>query len=124
MATAADNDPIRVTVTGPDFDTGELRSTTIVVPAIAGDAETALADQGLTVSEEDGQLLLDEPFMGTPHFKAIGTEYDYYGDLPVIITGVEVENDRMPKEIFFIPALLLLAGLVLIQRPRATQPAF
>lgn len=124
MAAAEDDDPIRVTITGPDFDTGELRPTTIIVPAIAGDAETALADQGLTVMEEDGQLLLEEPFPGTPHFETIGTEYDYYGDLPVIVTGIEVENDRMPKELFFIPALLLLAGVVMIQRPRATQPAF
>ena len=124
MASAEDGVPVRLTITGPDFDTGELRPTTVVVPAIMGDADTALNDQGLTVMEEEGQLLLDEPFPGTPHFETLGTEYDYYGDLPVIVTGVEVENDRMPKEIFFIPALLLLAGVVMIQRPRATQPAF
>ena len=124
MATAEDAEPIRVTITGPDFDTGELRPITIVVPALNGDAETALSDQGLTVMEDDGQLLLEEPFPGTPHFETLGTDYDYYGDLPVIITAVEIENERMPKEIFFIPALLLLAGVVMIQRPRATQPAF
>ncbi|WP_428926797.1 TRAP transporter permease [Marinibacterium sp. SX1] len=124
MATAEDAEPIRVTITGPDFDTGELRPITIVVPALNGDAETALSDQGLTVMEDDGQLLLEEPFPGTPHFETLGTDYDYYGDLPVIVTAVEIENERMPKEIFFIPALLLLAGVVMIQRPRATQPAF
>ena len=124
MASAEDGVPVRLTITGPDFDTGDLRPTTIVVPAMSGDADTALSEQGLTVMEEDGQLLLEEPFPGTPHFETLGTEYDYYGDLPVIVTGVEVENDRMPKEIFFIPALLLLAGVVMIQRPRATQPAF
>ena len=37
---------------------------------------------------------------------------------------VEVENERMAKELFFIPALLLLLVIVLIQRRRATQPAF
>jgi len=41
-----------------------------------------------------------------------------------MIDKVQIENDRLPKEIFFIPALLLLAGVVMIQRPRATQPAF
>ncbi|CAN0576810.1 unnamed protein product, partial [Laminaria digitata] len=35
-----------------------------------------------------------------------------------------VEADRIPKEIFFIPALLLLACIVLIQRRRATQAPF
>ena len=96
----------------------------MVVPAISGDAMTALGDQGLTVMEEGDALLLDEPFPGTPHFETLGNEYDFYGDSPVVIQEIQIENDRLPKEIFFIPALLLLAGLVLIQRPRATQPAF
>ncbi len=124
MADVPDGQEIRITVAGPDFDTAEIRPTTITVPAIAGDAEGALQAQGLTVLEEDGKLLLDEPFPGTPHFETLGTEYDYYGDAPVTVTKVQIENERMPKEIFFIPALLLLAGLVMIQRPRATQPAF
>jgi len=115
---------IRVMIEGPDFDTGQMRPTTVVIPAVAGDGETALSDQGLTVMEEDGRLLLDEPFPGTPLFDQLGTEYDYYGDNPVVISAVEVENERIAKEWFFIPALLLLAGVVMIQRPRATQPAF
>ncbi len=115
---------IRLTIEGPDFDTAEIRPTTIVVPGIAGDGTAALSEQGLNVIEEDGVLKLEEPFPGTPHFEAIGIEYDFYGDSPVILDKVEVENDRMPKELFFIPALILLAGIVLIQRPRATQPAF
>jgi TRAP-type uncharacterized transport system fused permease subunit len=115
---------IRLLVEGPDFDTGKIRPTTIVIPSVAGDAEGALSAQGLTVYPEGEALRLDEPFPGTPHFEALGNEYDFYGDDPVVITQVQVENDRLPKEIFFIPALLLLAGLVLIQRRRATQPAF
>ena len=124
MDAAPEDREIRVTVMGPDFDTGELRPTTILVPALPGDGIGALQAQGLTVMEEDGNLLLEEPFPGTPHFETLGTEYDYYGDAPVVVTEVQVENERMPKELFFIPALILLAGIVLIQRPRATQPAF
>ncbi|MCA0963355.1 TRAP transporter permease [Salipiger bermudensis] len=124
MSEEPDGADIRVLIEGPDFDTGKVRPTTVVIPAVAGDGETALADQGLTVFEEDGRLLLDEPFPGTPLFDQIGTEYDYYADTPVVISAVEVENERMAKEWFFIPALLLLAGVVMIQRPRAKQPAF
>ena len=124
MDAAAEGKALRLTVAGPDFDTGEVRPTTISFPAVPGDAMTALSDQGLTVLEEGGALVLEEPFPGTPHFENLGLEYDFYGDSPVFIDKVEVENDRMPKELFFIPALLLLAGVVLIQRPRATQPAF
>ncbi len=115
---------IRMIIEGPDFDNAKIRPVTIVIPGIAGDALTALADQGLNTLEEGDALLLDEPFPGTPYFESIGNEYDFYGDSPVIIKSVQIENDRLPKELFFIPALLLLGGLMLIQKPRATQPAF
>ncbi|MBZ0123793.1 MAG: TRAP transporter permease [Roseovarius sp.] len=121
---AAEGQDIRLTVEGPDFDTGKTRSTVIVIPGSGGDALAALGDQGLTAMAEDGALILEEPFPGTPHFETIGIEYDYYGDASVVIAQAQVENERMPKEMFFIPALLLLAGIVLIQRPRARQPAF
>ncbi|MEM7521153.1 MAG: DUF3394 domain-containing protein [Pseudomonadota bacterium] len=61
---------------------------------------------------------------GTPFFACLGNEYDFYGDAPDQITQVQIENERMPKELFFIPALLLLMGIVLLQGRRATQPAF
>jgi TRAP transporter 4TM/12TM fusion protein len=124
MDGAAEGKEIRLVVEGPDFDTAEIRPTTVVVPALPGDGEGALSAQGLMVIEEDGVLRLDEPFPGTPHFENLGLEYDFYGDSPVAITRVEIENDRLPKELFFIPALLLLAGIVLIQRRRATQAPF
>ena len=124
MAGAETGKELRVVVEGPDFDTGKLRPTTITLPAINGDAEAALDAQGLALLVDGDVLAMDEPFPGTPFFESLGNEYDFYGDTPVQITAVQIENDRMPKEIFFIPALLLLAGLVLIQRPRATQPAF
>lgn len=125
MDGAVEGQDIRLTVEGPDFDTAEVRPVTILLPAVAGDGTATLQEQGLTLMEQDGQLVLDEPFGGTELIQAVsGQEFDYYGDSPVVITTVEIENDRMPKELFFIPALLLLAGLMMIQRPRATQPAF
>lgn len=115
---------IRLMVEGPDFDTGDNRSTTVTMIYDGGDAMAALESQGLAVMAEEGKLLLEEPFPGSVHFGTLGTEYDYYGDFPVVISQVQVENDRLPKELFFIPALLLLAGLVMIQRPRVTQAPF
>ncbi|MBY6122276.1 TRAP transporter permease [Mameliella alba] len=122
MADVPEGKDVRITVEGPDFDTFEVRPVTIVLPS-AG-AET-LDAQGLVVNEEDGKLLLDEPFGGPDLIQPVsGQEFDYYADDPVQITRVEIENERMPKEIFFIPALLLLAGIVLVQRRRATQAPF
>ncbi len=122
MNTTPEGKEIRFTVEGPDFDTLEVRPVTIVLPS-AG-AET-LSAQGLLVMSEGDLLRIDEPFGAPPAVAPIsGVEFDYYGDDPVVITQIEVENDRLPKELFFIPALLLLAGLVLIQRRRAEQPPF
>ena len=124
MARAENGKEIRVVVAGPDFDTGNIRPTTITLPAVAGDAMRALDAQGLAVLPDGDVLAMDEPFPGTPFFESLGNEYDFYDDTPVEITEVQIENDRSPKELFFIPALILLLGIVLIQRRRATQPAF
>ncbi len=124
MASAETGQELRIVIEGPDFDTGKLRPTTITLPAVAGDAEAALDAQGLLVLPDGDLLAMDEPFPGTPFFASLGNEYDFYGDSPVQITEVQIENDRAPKELFFIPALLMLAGIVMIQRRRATQPAF
>ena len=54
---------------------------------------------------------IEEPFPGTPFFESIGKSFDYYGDDPVVVSNIRTEKDRIFKEIFYIPALLLL-GLV------------
>ncbi|WP_433990364.1 hypothetical protein SuNHUV7_19780 (plasmid) [Pseudoseohaeicola sp. NH-UV-7] len=124
MASAETGKELRVIVEGPDFDTAAIRPTTIILPAIADDAEGALSAQGLTILPDGDTLAMDEPFPGTPFFESLGNEYDFYGDTPVQVTQVQIENERLPKELFFIPALILLMGIVLIQSRRATQPAF
>jgi TRAP transporter 4TM/12TM fusion protein len=118
MAQQPDATDLRLLISGPDFSDSEITPTTIIVPAKSGDAEGALMDQGLAVLEEDGQLLLEEPFPGTPHFDTLGNDYDFYGDTPVTITAVEVENDRILKEVFFVPAFLLLGLVFLMQMGR------
>ena len=64
------------------------------------------------------------PFPGTPYFGQLANDYDFNGNAPAQIEAIEIENDRMAQEIFFIPALLLLLMIVAIQRPRATQRPF
>ena len=115
---------VRLVLQGPDFDTFKLSRTTIVVPSVAGDGQTALSEQGLSPIVEGDVLRLDEPFPGTPFFSKLTDAYDFYGDEPVQILRAEVAADRPPKELFFIPAFLLLALIVLAQRPRATQRPF
>jgi len=115
----------RLQISAPDFDTGIVGATTVTfTPETEGSGADRLQAAGLTVIEGDGILAIDEPFPGTPYFETLANDYDFYGDEPAQIAVVAIENERMAKEIFFIPALLLLLLIVAIQRPRATQPAF
>lgn len=67
--------------------------------------------------------MLDEPLAGTQFFSEL-SGYDFYGDTPVVIETVQQPVERIAKEIFYIPALLLLLGVILLQRRRQTVPAF
>ena len=73
--------------------------------------------------EEDGKAKLEEPLAGTKFFTKFQM-FDFYGDEPVEISLVELDAERMMKEVFYIPALLLLGIVILFQRRRQTQPAF
>jgi hypothetical protein len=91
----------------------------------AGDDGAArLGEAGLLTLQEDGLIKLEEPAFGTIYFEKLSRQYDFYGDEPVQIVLAEIEAERMAKELFFLPAFLLLFLLIMVQRRRATQPAF
>ena len=122
----AEGDVLRATVSGPDFNDPDTERATMIEIPIGGEGDVAamLAGQGLVITgEKDGAAVLDEPLFGTP-FERLGTELDFYSDAPVAITTVSVANARPAKELFFIPAFLLLGLVILLQRRRQTAPAF
>ena len=110
---------LTMVVSGPDFDTGEISSTTILVP-LGEPAEAAkrLNEAGLNVIVEDGFAVIEEPFPGTPFFETVGKIFDFYGDDPVRIADIRSPAERVPKEVFYIPAVGLLGLIVLLQRRR------
>ena len=112
----------RLVISAPDFDTGEVKQTTVVFTAGApGSGSDRLAAEGLTVFEEDGILRLDEPFPGTHYFEVLGDGYDFYADEPAQILAAQLENERPMKEIFYFPALVLLAFIAWLQLGRARR---
>ena len=119
------NEPLRLIVSGPDFDDVDktLTRTVALVLEDGDDAFSRLDAAGLTVNVIDGVATVDEPFAGTPFFQEFA-DYDFYGDKPVEIKTIQTPAARMPKEVFYLPALLLLGLIVLLQRRRQTVPAF
>ncbi|MEM1345372.1 MAG: TRAP transporter permease [Pseudomonadota bacterium] len=116
---------VRLIVAGPDFDTLEMQSTTIVLtPEAEGSGLDRLQAVGLGVLFQGEVLALDEPFAGTPFFETLANSYDFYADEPVRIEEALIEANRLPQELFWIPGLLVLGLVVLLQRRRATQSPF
>jgi TRAP transporter 4TM/12TM fusion protein len=122
---APENDNLRIVIRGPDFDDPDkISDLTMILPLGAKtDGESRLKALGIVVMETDGKAALDEPFPGTMAFQKL-QDYEFYGDQPVEIATIQLNADRMPKEIFYIPALLLLIVVVLVQRRRMEVPAF
>ncbi len=113
-----ENHEMQILIQGPDFDTGEMAETTLVVPlGGVGDGQSRLEAAGLTVMMEEGRALLEEPFPGTAYEK-LGQDYDFYANDPVEVVHALVPNDRIIKELFYIPALILLAFVIWLQRRR------
>ncbi|MTI16074.1 TRAP transporter fused permease subunit [Rhodobacteraceae bacterium RKSG542] len=115
---------VRLMIKGPDFDNPDRMTTRTITLDIGNETgKDWLEENGLSYFDEDGTIVLDEPFPGTK-FSQDFQDFDFYGDKPVVIEKSEVPADRMPKEIFYFPALLLLGVVILFQRRRQTQPAF
>ncbi len=115
----------RLRISAPDFDTGIIGKKTInFSPQIDGSASERLDNSGLSIIEDDGVIILDEPFPGTEYFSVLANDFDFYGEQPAQIVSIGIENQRFLKEIFFIPAFILLFIIVFIQRPRAKQSPF
>ncbi|WP_417588639.1 TRAP transporter permease [Pararhodobacter oceanensis] len=124
VAEASDGDTLRLLIEGPDFNSGENTSTTLVMQIEGeGDAAARIGASGLMLIPEGDVMRLDEPMFGTDIAETLG-EFDFYADTPVRLASVQAPQARMPQEIFYIPALLLLFGVIMLQRRRQTQPAF
>ncbi|PWR01560.1 C4-dicarboxylate ABC transporter [Meridianimarinicoccus roseus] len=111
---------MRVIVAGPDFLTGDPKELTLALPVDGEGASGAdrLEGLGLAFMEDGGQMVMEEPFFGTP-FAEDMSGFDFYGDTPVTLSEVKMPASQLPKELIWIPALLLLGGVVMLQRARA-----
>ncbi|SFJ69496.1 TRAP transporter permease [Celeribacter neptunius] len=109
---------LRVVISGPDFDTLEIKDLTVVLDVAEGDLQTRLDALGLMLMPEGDKMILEEPMFGTALSDKLAS-FDFYGDEPVEITLVQAPSDQLPKELIFIPALLLLGLVTVLQSRRA-----
>ena len=69
------------------------------------------AGAGIEFREEEGKLLVDNMSFGGPS-EQLGIDFDWE------VVELEVAADRMPKEVFYIPALLLVGMVYMLQMRR------
>lgn len=118
---ASVGDELRLVVSGPDYDTGEPKETTLVMP-ISSEAsgEDRLNAFGLLLMADGDAVNMDEPSFGSPFSNSLSS-FDFYGDDPVTIASVQAPAGQMPKEIIFLPALLFLALIAFLQNARISK---
>ena len=121
---AHDGDSLRLLIEGPDFNTGDMISTTLVMQIEGeGSAADRIDASGLLLFPEGDVVRLDEPMFGSDTAETL-SNFDFYADEPVRLAAVQTATERLPAQIFYIPALLLLGLVILLQRRRQTKPAF
>jgi TRAP transporter 4TM/12TM fusion protein len=117
-----DDATVRLAISGPSFDNPDETLTRTMAFGLgpAGEAGDVRLEQatGLVVRVENGVAILDEPFDMNSLAGRTLSALDFYADEPVQITAVEVSSEQMPKEVFYIPAFLIFALVVFLQRRR------
>ena len=90
-----------------------VRERTMVFEAGEGDAAERLHKVGLTVREQDGELLIDDVGIKS-RAEALGL--DFMDDNRIM--GIEMPAQRPSKEFFSIPGVLIFFGILILHRYR------
>lgn len=110
---APDDGDIRLNLSGISIDGDEVSALYLLPLGKSGAAGTARLQQGagLVLRQDEQTVIVDAIEFGKAAEQA-GIDFDWE------VTSVEVLAERLPKEIFYLPALLLLAAVVVMQRRR------
>ena len=102
---------IRIRVVGEDLEGRSIDKIVMLPLGAKGDGKERLANAGLELRFEDGKALVDNVVFGsTAERQKIDFDYE--------IPSVERKADRPPRQLFYIPALLLLGTIVMAQLGR------
>ncbi|WP_062270472.1 TRAP transporter permease [Endozoicomonas arenosclerae] len=116
VETLPENSEARLWVSGENLE-GRIVSKLAILPAGSlSEGTERLREMGLEVIENEDQLVVDMVGFDSPAEKA-GIDFDWKLDT------LEVPAERLPRELIWIPALLLLGLIFLGQRKRRRELA-
>ncbi len=102
---------LRFTAFGINIDGDEVTRTVVLPMGTAGEGAQRLAEAGLEVRVEGEKAYIDNLVFGSPAEQA-GLDFDWE------ILSVETEAERWPRQLMYVPALLVLGLIALAQRGR------
>jgi len=102
---------LRIMLKGEKMDGTEFTKTVMLPVGDEGTGAERLAAIGIETREEDGKTLIDNVVFSSAAEKA-GIDFDQE------LLNIQVPSKRLPKQLMFIPALLLYAAVALLQRSR------
>ncbi|AKO99089.1 TRAP transporter, 4TM/12TM fusion protein (plasmid) [Marinovum algicola DG 898] len=114
---APDDASLRVRLVGENLNGDPIDARFLLPLGPAGEEGIARLSSGAGIEfrqEDDGGIFVDNLEFGGPS-EQLGIDWDWE------LVELEVAADRMPKEIFYIPALLLVLIVFLLQRRRQTD---
>jgi hypothetical protein len=97
---------------GEDLDGNEYTKTVMLPVGEGSTGSERLAEIGIETRNEESKILIDNVVFSSPAEKA-GIDFDQE------VLNLQVPSKRLPKQLMFIPALLLLALIWHLQRRRS-----
>jgi len=108
-----ENTMIRLVIKGETLNGEEFTKALMLPVGKEGPPEERLREVGFEVIEQDGKMIVDNIMFGS-NAERMGIDFDQE------ILTVMVESDRPPKQLMFIPALVLLGLIYFLQKRRQT----
>ena len=102
---------ISIRVTGTTIEGDEVTKVVVLPLGEPGTGTERLAQAGLELRREDGRILIDNLVFGSAAEKS-GLDFDFE------VLGILQAAERPPKELMFIPAILLYGLVFALQRAR------
>jgi TRAP-type uncharacterized transport system fused permease subunit len=106
---------IRIQIKGEDLE-GRAVDKVVMLPLGAkGPGQERLQQAGIELRFEDGKAFVDNVVFGsTAERQQIDFDYE--------VASIQKKADRLPRQLFYIPALALLAFIVMLQLRRRSKP--
>ena len=102
---------IQLRIAGVTIEGDEVTKVVVLPLGDAGPGADRLSNAGFEIRKEDSKIIIDNIVFGSAAEKS-GLDFDFE------IVGILVAADRPPKELMFVPALVLYLLVFMMQRRR------